>query len=84
MALLTAVGHPSQQVYFSRIVAHYSVIIPDSMRGYVEPDVEVLAEYSLNESEEVYTVARLLLQACDQVSTPAHLREHYSQLMFVA
>jgi hypothetical protein len=68
---VSVVGHPSQQVYFSRIVAHYSVILPDTMRTYVEPDIEVLAEYSLNESEEVYTVARLLLQGVLERAKPS-------------
>ena len=38
------------------------MILPDSMRTYVEPDIQVLAAFALNASEEVHTVARLLLQ----------------------
>jgi len=45
-----------------QIVAHYSVIVPHSLRYYVEPSIELLVSFSLNENEEIHTAARLLLQ----------------------
>lgn len=62
MSLLSA-GDPSLQIYFSRIVAQYNVLLPETLKGYVEPDLGLLATYALNEDEEIFTVSRLLLQS---------------------
>lgn len=45
------------------------VILPDTLATYVEPDIQVLAAFALNGSDEVHTVARLLLQGVIERST---------------
>lgn len=45
------------------------MILPDTLATYVEPDIQVLAAFALNGSDEVHTVARLLLQGVIERST---------------
>lgn len=71
MSLLSG-GDPYLQIYFSRIVAQYNVILPETLKRYVEPDLGLLATYALNYDEDIFTVSRLLLQSVlERVGTSA-------------
>ena len=61
MTMLSA-SHPSKQVYYTQVVSHYGVHLPDHLPSYVEPSVEVLVVYSYNQTEEIHMASRLLLQ----------------------
>lgn len=69
MALLNH-GHFSQQIYYSRVVAHYTVVLPSSTPTFVEPSADQLAVYALNENEGIHSAARLLLQGLFERATP--------------
>lgn len=61
MPLLASVD-VHRQMYFSKIVAQYNTLLPVHLQAYVEPDVSVLALFSLHSNEHVHSSARLLLQ----------------------
>ena len=72
---LLASADVTSQTYFSKIVAHYGSILPTHLVGYVEPDVSVLALFSVNSNEHVQSSARLLLQGVVERATTERRRE---------
>ena len=74
MPLLASVDVTSQ-TYFSKIVAQYTSLLPMRLEGYVEPDVSVLALFSVNSNEQVQSSARLLLQGVIERASPERRRE---------
>ena len=72
---LLASADVTSQTYFSKIVAHYGSILPTHLVGYVEPDVSVLALFSVNSNEHVQSSARLLLQGVVERATTDRRRE---------
>ena len=76
---LLASADVTSQTYFSKIVAHYGSILPTHLMGYVEPDVSVLALFSVNSNEHVQSSARLLLQGVIERAT-AERRKEMSEL----
>ncbi|GAB5355853.1 hypothetical protein AAMO2058_000240700 [Amorphochlora amoebiformis] len=74
MTMLSA-SHPSKQVYYTQVVSHYGVHLPDHLKTYVEPSVEVLVIYSYNQTEEVHMASRLLLQGVIERSSQQTLKK---------
>eukprot|EP00469_Lotharella_globosa_P000398 CAMPEP_0167796704 /NCGR_PEP_ID=MMETSP0111_2-20121227/15207_1 /TAXON_ID=91324 /ORGANISM="Lotharella globosa, Strain CCCM811" /LENGTH=1669 /DNA_ID=CAMNT_0007690649 /DNA_START=264 /DNA_END=5273 /DNA_ORIENTATION=+ len=74
MTMLSAT-HPSKQVYYTQVVSHYGVHLPDHLQTYVEPSVEVLVVYSYNQTEEIHMASRLLLQGVIERSSLPTLRK---------
>lgn len=62
------------QGYFSRLVAHYGVVLPTGHPSFVESSLETLARFGLHPSEDIHTPARLLLQGVVERMTPLQRR----------
>mmetsp|Transcript_23809 Transcript_23809/g.57672 ORF Transcript_23809/g.57672 Transcript_23809/m.57672 type:complete len:1737 (+) Transcript_23809:84-5294(+) len=72
---MLSTSHPSKQVYYTQIVSHYGVHLPDHLKTYVEPSVEVLVVFSYNQTEEIHMASRLLLQGVIERSNLPTLRK---------
>ena len=69
--VLMAQGPPTLQGYFSRLVAHFGVILPTSFPAFCESSVAMLARFALHETDDIHLAARLLLQGVLERQTPA-------------
>jgi len=68
---------------YSSAVAYYSVMLPESLPLYAEPDLQTIASFLLADRRDLYAVAKTLLQGIVQRAPPgrrALLTAHWSML----